>query len=263
MTEQRPLRVVVVGGGLAGMATAVALESAGATVTLLEARRSLGGRAGSYEDPQTGEQLDNCQHVLLGCCTNLLDFYRRIGAIGHRPVPFDQVMDFSIIQKLGQDAKYASQKVEYGTQVAPKELQAVRAEGEEILTNTVVMHFFPNSWDPFKKVTRMTDGKSVEELYDPNVNNVLEEIAQLAGQFGAHAAIDGNAPFRQLGGNHIGGALFLKAELGMRMDVAPDMRELRMEIDYLVHQFHSCLRCCRTMYCSTACVPSLIWIYYA
>ena len=61
----------------------------------------------------------------------------------------------------------------------------MRAEGEEILTNTVVMHFFPNSWDPFKKVTRMTDGKSVEDLYDPNVNNVLEEIAQLAGQFGA------------------------------------------------------------------------------
>jgi len=47
------------------------------------------------------------------------------------------------------------------------------------------MRFFPNSWDPFKKVTKLTEGKSVEELYDPNVNNVLEEIAQLAGQFGA------------------------------------------------------------------------------
>ena len=95
--------------------------------------------------------------------------YRRIGAICHRPVPFDQVMDFSIIQKLGKDAKYASQKIEYGTQFAPKELQAVRAEGEEILTNTVVMHFFPNSWDPFKKVNKTVDGKAVEELYDPNV----------------------------------------------------------------------------------------------
>lgn len=61
------------------MAAAVALESAGADVTLLEARRSLGGRAGSFEDPQTGEILDNCQHVLLGCCTNLVDFYRRLG----------------------------------------------------------------------------------------------------------------------------------------------------------------------------------------
>ena len=111
--------------------------------------------------------------------------YRRIGAITHRPVPFDQVMDFTVIQNLGKDAKYASQKMEYGTQVAPKELQAVRAEGDEILTNTVVMRFFPNSWDPFKKINKTVDGKAVEELYDPNVNNVLEEIAQLAGQFGA------------------------------------------------------------------------------
>jgi zeta-carotene desaturase len=71
--------VIIIGGGLAGMAAAVALESAGVGVTLLESRRSLGGRAGSFEDPQTGEQLDNCQHVLLGCCTNLLDFYDRLG----------------------------------------------------------------------------------------------------------------------------------------------------------------------------------------
>src|SRR5438270_4197870 len=76
-----PPRVVVVGGGLAGMACAVALESNGADVTLIESRRALGGRATSFEDPQTGEELDNCQHVLLGCCTNLLDFYRRLGVL--------------------------------------------------------------------------------------------------------------------------------------------------------------------------------------
>lgn len=75
-------RVVIVGGGLAGMAAAVALEASGANVTLLEARRMLGGRAGSFEDPQTGETLDNCQHVLLGCCTNLIDFYQRMGVSG-------------------------------------------------------------------------------------------------------------------------------------------------------------------------------------
>jgi len=73
-------RIVVVGGGLAGMAATVALQAAGQNVQLLEARKNLGGRAGSFDDPQTGETLDNCQHVLLGCCTNLLDFYRRIGA---------------------------------------------------------------------------------------------------------------------------------------------------------------------------------------
>ncbi len=90
-TGQAP-RVVIVGGGLAGMAAAVALESAGVGVTLLEARRALGGRATSFEDPQTGEVLDNCQHVLLGCCTNLIDFYRRLGVLDriqyHRTVHF-------------------------------------------------------------------------------------------------------------------------------------------------------------------------------
>jgi NitT/TauT family transport system substrate-binding protein len=111
--------------------------------------------------------------------------YRRIGSITHRPIAFDQVMDFSLLQDLGKDSKFASQQVEYGTQVAPKELRAVKAEGEEILTNTVVMHFFPNSWDPYKKVSRQVGGKAVEELYDPNVDNVIKEIAELAGQFGA------------------------------------------------------------------------------
>ena len=75
----KPQRVVVIGGGLAGMSAAVALASAGCQVTLLEARKTLGGRAGSYTHPATGETLDNCQHVLLGCCTNLIDFYRRCG----------------------------------------------------------------------------------------------------------------------------------------------------------------------------------------
>jgi NitT/TauT family transport system substrate-binding protein len=119
--------------------------------------------------------------------------YRRIGSISHRPVPFDQVMDFSIIQKLGQDGKYSSSKVEYETKVVPKDLQTVRAEGDEILTNTVVIHFFPNSWDPFNSVSKTVNGKAVEERYDPNVENVLEEIAQLAGQFGtARIIIEGH-----------------------------------------------------------------------
>ncbi len=71
--------VIVIGGGLAGLSSAVALAEAGLRVRLLEQRPFLGGRASSYTLPG-GEHVDNCQHVTLGCCTNLDDFYRRAGA---------------------------------------------------------------------------------------------------------------------------------------------------------------------------------------
>jgi zeta-carotene desaturase len=74
--------VAVVGGGLAGLAAGCALASAGMKVTLFERRPYLGGRASSYQHPGTGEVIDNCQHVLLGCCTNLIDFYQRTGVAG-------------------------------------------------------------------------------------------------------------------------------------------------------------------------------------
>ena len=71
--------VAIVGGGLAGLAAGCALADAGFLVELFERRPYLGGRASSYELPATGEVVDNCQHVLLGCCTNLVDFYYRLG----------------------------------------------------------------------------------------------------------------------------------------------------------------------------------------
>jgi len=110
--------------------------------------------------------------------------YKRINAVTQQ-TPFDQVMDFSIIQKLAAEPKYSSQKNEYDIQFAPASAGAVRGEKDEILTKTVVIHFFPNSWDLNKKVTRNAEGKEVEELYDPNVSFVVEEIGKLAGQYGA------------------------------------------------------------------------------
>jgi len=71
--------VLVIGGGLAGLSSAVALAEAGHRVRLLEKRPHLGGRATSYTLPD-GSEVDNCQHVTLGCCTNLADFYSRVGA---------------------------------------------------------------------------------------------------------------------------------------------------------------------------------------
>ena len=72
-------RIAIVGGGLAGLASGCALAESGFHVTLLERKPYLGGRASSYEHPGTGEVVDNCQHVLLGCCTNLIQFYQRLG----------------------------------------------------------------------------------------------------------------------------------------------------------------------------------------
>ncbi len=72
---------IVVGGGVAGMSAACALAEAGLRVRLVERRGYLGGRASSYRHPGVDELIDNCQHVLFGCCTNLIGFYRRIGVL--------------------------------------------------------------------------------------------------------------------------------------------------------------------------------------
>ena len=71
--------VIVIGGGLAGLSASVALAGAGFRISLFDKSPRLGGRATSYELP-IGEVIDNCQHVTLRCCTNMEDFYSRIGA---------------------------------------------------------------------------------------------------------------------------------------------------------------------------------------
>src|SRR5215203_5675607 len=78
--------VIVAGGGLAGLAAAAALGGAGYTVDLFEAKPYLGGRATSYTIPTgdgSSETIDNCQHVLLRCCVNLLDLYSRLDVSKH------------------------------------------------------------------------------------------------------------------------------------------------------------------------------------
>jgi squalene-associated FAD-dependent desaturase len=70
----------VIGGGLAGLASAAALGSAGFDVVIYESRSFPGGRATSWPvGSEDSEMIDNCQHVLLRCCVNLLDLYQRLG----------------------------------------------------------------------------------------------------------------------------------------------------------------------------------------
>jgi len=111
--------------------------------------------------------------------------YRKIGSVTHRPVDFTQVMDYSIIEKLGKEDKYAKQVDEYKTLLAPRSVKQIEAESDEILTNTITIHFYPNSADVRKTITKDVDGKTTETLYDPNVDLVLKDAAALAAQFGA------------------------------------------------------------------------------
>jgi NitT/TauT family transport system substrate-binding protein len=115
---------------------------------------------------------------------NAYYLYKRIGAVSEK-TEFDQVMDFTVLQRLGKESRYSSQKNEYDVQFAPTTAAAIQGESDEILTKTVVIHFFPNSWDLSKQVTETADGKSVEKLYDPSGPFVVEEIGKMAGQFGA------------------------------------------------------------------------------
>src|SRR5947209_20278017 len=72
--------VIVIGAGFAGLSAAVRLTQRGARVLVLEAKSRLGGRATSFPERESGELVDNGQHVLLGCYTSAFDFLRTIGA---------------------------------------------------------------------------------------------------------------------------------------------------------------------------------------
>ena len=88
-TQSKTPRVVIIGGGLAGLSAAEALarhHNSRFEITLLEAKRNTGGRAGSFSDPETRESVDYCQHVAMGCCTNLLALLQRRIAIRDRGI---------------------------------------------------------------------------------------------------------------------------------------------------------------------------------
>jgi NitT/TauT family transport system substrate-binding protein len=124
----------------------------------------------------------NFEHVWKNAYT--LYGHPQIKVITHQPVPFDQVMDFSVIKKLEQDSKYKQQKDRSRlTSVAPL---PVPPEGaSEIVDSRFDIRFYPNSSDLHKTVLRKKDGKDVEELNDPNVDDTLAKIAQLIETFGA------------------------------------------------------------------------------
>ena len=80
MTSSSSVDVIVIGAGFAGLSAAVRATRAGARVLVLEAKARLGGRATAFRDRETGELVDNGQHILLGCYYGTLAFLDAIGA---------------------------------------------------------------------------------------------------------------------------------------------------------------------------------------
>lgn len=93
---------IVVGGGLAGLSAAVRLAGRGARVILVEARPELGGRTSSFTDPETGDTVDNGQHVLLGCYHETRAFLAAIGAA--EAVRFQPGLTVTLIDRAGRSS---------------------------------------------------------------------------------------------------------------------------------------------------------------
>jgi NitT/TauT family transport system substrate-binding protein len=107
--------------------------------------------------------------------------YKAIRAVNDK-VDFNKIMDFSVIKKLATEPKYAESKNEYEFKFTPAGTDEIKVENA-VLTKMVTINFFPNSYDIYKKVP-VKQGTG-ETFYDGNVEYTIEEIAKLAGQYGA------------------------------------------------------------------------------
>ncbi len=94
--------IVIVGGGLAGLATAAALSESGHRITLLESRDRLGGRATSFPDAASGQLIDNCQHVAMGCCVAFRDLCARAGLTSG----FDRLAELTFVGPDGEHCRF-------------------------------------------------------------------------------------------------------------------------------------------------------------
>src|SRR6202521_4691850 len=93
---------VVIGAGFAGLSAAVALAERGVRVTVLEGKPALGGRAYSFPDADTGDFVDNGQHVLMGCYHETLDFLEQIGT--RRQLIFHRNLEIEMLDGPGRRA---------------------------------------------------------------------------------------------------------------------------------------------------------------
>ncbi len=206
--SKRPvIDVIIVGGGMAGIAAAAVLDSIGYHVTLLEARRELGGRASSFEDPQSGQHLDNCQHVLLGCCTNLRDLYKRLNVADrieyHRRIHFldaaGQQFDLWGLAGMPAPLHLAPALLRFGA-------LTFRERREVITAMQAMLHLGRNGRKALEGqafgqwlIEHRQSDRVIERFYDPLLLSALNEDTRLASSQYAIAVFQDAMLFNQRG----------------------------------------------------------------
>lgn len=109
--------VVVCGGGLAGIAAACEAGNRGARVTLVERRPFLGGKAFSFRDGESGAEIDNGQHVFLGCCSAYIDLLRRLGTL--RLTTLQPALDMAVRDRTGRSGRLRASPLPAPLHISP------------------------------------------------------------------------------------------------------------------------------------------------
>lgn len=91
------IKCAIIGGGLAGLTSAVYLSKAGFQVKLYEASPKCGGRAYSFTDETSGDIVDNGQHIMMGCYFNTLEFLKITKSINK--IYFQNKLDINFVDK--------------------------------------------------------------------------------------------------------------------------------------------------------------------
>jgi squalene-associated FAD-dependent desaturase len=215
-------RTIIIGGGLAGLAAAVALAEEGMTVTLLERKPFLGGRASSYPVRNQSQGLsvgdredqsddawsqvhdasplwvDNCQHVLLKCCTNLLDFYRRLDA--QKGVAFSDRIVF--LDEHGQQATLTGSRLMAPFHLLPSFLRFTPLRWRDKLAIAYAFCCMLLGWPRLQGLDQMTMLQWLERHRQPSraieqfwrtflVSALNEDIEVASARYGIQVFLEG------------------------------------------------------------------------
>lgn len=104
-------RVIIVGGGLAGLSASVFLSEKKYEVTLLEASPKLGGRSYSLFNQTTNDYYDNGQHILMGCYEETIAFLKKINSLDK--LTFQDSLKILFVNKGGSIQKLDAPKYFY------------------------------------------------------------------------------------------------------------------------------------------------------